>query len=144
MIDISGLQRNCLRSNDDRKVISMKEGKVRYIAHNPHRKHLSHFRVDGCLIREGRKCDEMIVDANDDVCYLIELKGTDLKSAIEQINASLDHFSIKFGNIKFKGRIVVTRNSPAIRDNKEKKLRDRLAKFRGDLIVKNNELEETI
>jgi hypothetical protein len=50
--------------------------------------------VDGCLITDGRKCDYLIQD-NGHWTILLELKGSDLEGAVEQIDQTLAHAAMR-------------------------------------------------
>ncbi len=144
MLDTSGLKQGCLRSGDNRRVIVLQEGAAKYIANNPGRSTVQHFKVDGCLITDGKRCDDMIVLPEDDSCYLIELKGNHLDHAIVQINTSLDTFTKTFRKARFFGRIVVSRGTTDIRSSSHRKLMERFRNLHGDLLVKSKVLEENI
>ena len=52
---------------------------------------LTKYRVDGCLINDERpKCDYLLLNCSKKKSYFIELKGSDLIKAVEQINSSID------------------------------------------------------
>ena len=46
--------------------------------------------VDGCLVTEGIRCDNL-VSRKDDHSVLVELKGSDVSHACEQLFASVEH-----------------------------------------------------
>lgn len=144
MLDTSVLKQGCLRSGDNRRVIVLQEKAAKYIANNPGRRSVQHFKVDGCLITGGKRCDDMIVLPEDDSCYLIELKGNHLDHALVQINTSLDTFTKTFRKARFFGRIVVSRSSADLRSSDFRKLEEKLKKLGGNLAVKSRVLEETI
>lgn len=122
----------------------LQEGTAKYIANNPGRRTVQHFKVDGCLISDGKRCDDMIVLPEDGSCYLIELKGNHLDHAFVQINTSLDPFTKTFRNARFFGRIVVSRSSADLRSTSHRKLMERFWNLHGDLVVKSKVLEENI
>lgn len=144
MLDTSRLNQKCKLLDEGRRVIVLQEGGVRYIANNPDRRTVQHFKVDGCLITYGKRCDDMIVVPDDDTCYLIELKGNHLDHALVQINTSLDHFTAVFRRARFFGRIVVSRGTADLRSSSHRKLMERFRNLQGDLLVKSKVLEENI
>ncbi len=44
--------------------------------------------VDGCQITNGVRCDKLLICEDNE--YFIELKGSDVKHAIEQLKASIN------------------------------------------------------
>ena len=51
---------------------------------NPSRKSVQKIRVDNCLIKEGKRCDFLLIDDNN-VEYFIELKGKQVEYACTQL-----------------------------------------------------------
>lgn len=75
------------------KTITLKDhsgGRSRYIGSNPKAKLIMQIEIDGCVISEQdkRKCDYLILDCIDNVSYFIELKGSNIGDAYEQIAAT--------------------------------------------------------
>ncbi len=61
---------------------------------------VSHYRIDGIVIKSGKKCDYLLLNEDRGVAYFIELKGQDLSWAAQQIeateialNAELENYS---------------------------------------------------
>ena len=68
-----------------------KGSKIKYIYHNKSSDFLSKYRVDGGLIADdGAKCDYLLLNCEKKQSYFIELKGSDISSAIDQIDRSID------------------------------------------------------
>ena len=78
--------RCCSIKND--RIIALKERRSTFHFLNPDRKNVKCIEVDGCAIVEGNKCEHLLIDSNN-VEYFIELKGRDLKHALEQLEASI-------------------------------------------------------
>lgn len=76
----------CIRVVND-PLISLKEKKSNFVLANPDRKEITEVKVDGCAIKEGCKCDFLLLDGTFE--YFIELKGSDVKHAVEQLKASI-------------------------------------------------------
>ncbi|MGE8370965.1 MAG: hypothetical protein ACN6PC_05895 [Pseudomonas putida] len=53
--------------------------------HNKQKLPLSRRQVDGCLITKGIKCDWMLVEEESKTEIYIELKGSDVEHAVDQI-----------------------------------------------------------
>lgn len=106
------------------------------------------YKVDSCLIKDNneRKCDYLfIVDKKQErAAYFVELKGTGLADAIDQILNSIDILYKSINEYKICARIVGKRVTPNIKSRRAR-LDERLRQFGGDLkIVSRAELQETI
>lgn len=106
------------------------------------------YRVDNGLITSKTlaKCDYAVWIEGENL-YLIELKGTDYRHALEQIENSLDMLIIKpnISTNSVNGRIVLSRGRiPNIRYSREPAIIKKLKKLNGSLISKTNLLEEKI
>ena len=138
--------------HDCSKEVSLREpGENRtYKLHNKSGKELVVYRIDGGLINDENvlKCDNGIYTENDWL-FLIELKGTDLNHALDQINNTID-ILLKRPNKKVKklnARIVLSKVSiPRISASKENKLKQLLHKSYGGGNYKKQSrlLEDTI
>lgn len=62
-----------------------KGGSQRHIAHNDDPSVVTHYKVDGVIIRNGNKCDFLLLNESKRTAYLIELKGSDLSWAAKQL-----------------------------------------------------------
>jgi hypothetical protein len=138
-------ENKCREFSDKRKIIIVEENKRKFVGRNNTHKLFSNFRVDGCLIKKGRKCDYLLLDCDENKAYFIELKGKDLLSAIEQIEHSIDVLIGRLGNCTINARIVLTRvNTPDLRSSKYIKLERKLKKLNGNILKKTRILEEDL
>lgn len=55
---------------------------------NPEQNYVTHYRVDGYVLTEGKRCDFLLINEDKKKAYLIELKGSDLTAAAEQLEAT--------------------------------------------------------
>lgn len=72
------------------------ENKCKYEAKNPNKKDVRQFKIDGEVFSTGNKqlrCDWLILNDTDRHAYYIELKGSDIPHAIEQIEATIQMIS---------------------------------------------------
>jgi hypothetical protein len=118
--------------------------KTRYIYENKDGDHLSKYSVDGGLIADnGAKCDFLLLNCDKQNSYFIELKGSDIIRAIEQINRSIDVLRSKLTDFSVFGRIILTRvNTIEIKDIRYFRLQKRLKQLQGDLLQRSRELRE--
>lgn len=138
--------------HDCGKVVPVREQKEKrtYRMYNPYEKELVVYQIDGGIItdNEVKKCDFGIYTETD-CLYLIELKGADLGTALEQINKTIE-LLIKSKRIvitKLNVRIVLSKaRIPDYLSTEEKRLKLLLKKSYGDgdYIKKCILLEDTI
>lgn len=139
------------RHDCSKEVVLRESGENRtYRLHNKSGKEIVVYKIDGGLINNDDvlKCDNGIY-VEDDLLFLIELKGRDLNHALDQINSTIDillkQSHVKIG--KLNARIVVSRVSvPRITASKENKLKQLLHKSYGggDYKKQSRLLEDTI
>jgi hypothetical protein len=57
---------------------------------NPEKRTVERIRVDGCLAPSGQTAADFLVSMPNIVDVIVELKGTDLRKAFEQVEATVD------------------------------------------------------
>jgi len=102
-------------------VKSSEKGKTHYLE-NKSGFPVYQFHIDGGVIqdKDSRKCDFIVeAEMNRLVAYLIELKGSHIPEAIEQIESTVSIFRDKLRGYDIKPRIVIKRvNTCYINDSK--------------------------
>ena len=78
---------NCVDLTTDSHV-KVAENGIGAVFLNPDRKAIRRIKVDGCAVTVGPRCD-WIVSSHEGVDVLVELKGTDVDHATEQIIRTL-------------------------------------------------------
>lgn len=125
-----------------------KGGNISYMGNNKCGLPLVAYRVDGGLISDEHvsKCDFALYTKSSRSLRLIELKGSDLDKACEQISSSMGILLSGETQVsKLYGRIVLTKVRPVDhKSTKVKKLKELLAKNGGNLLYKSREMVETI
>lgn len=115
--------RDCLISFDDRKNISISENRKKYLLHNDLSNYIAVFHVDGAMVQDNDKikCDNLLIDATGMKAIFVELKGTDLAHALQQINQTIDMMRDDISDCTKYARIVTSNrtNVPNIRANPE-------------------------
>ncbi|BAZ27769.1 hypothetical protein NIES4074_01970 [Cylindrospermum sp. NIES-4074] len=144
----------CTEYCDTRRRIVARDSKNKqeYRLNNSTEQEICKIRVDGCLIidKEGKKCDYLILSCQDKLAFFVELKGSDLKEAIRQIDSSLDKLLPTMPDFKCYARVVLNKNpTPDINSSIEIKLKKRLKQQNGDnsrelIKYKSKVLEESI
>lgn len=103
MIQIDINAHSPFRSGKYPEYVSSENGCV-HIGENKSHDNVRHFQIDGGVLPKGKepvRCDYLLLNDSNMRAYYIELKGSDIKKAIEQIEASvamikasLPHYSV--------------------------------------------------
>lgn len=138
---------NCFEFAEQKiKIVTCTDRKssTKYIYENDSLDTLSKYRVDGCIINdEDSKCDYLLLNCTKKISYFVELKGSDLIKAVEQINRSIDILHKDFIEYSVEARIVLTRvNTTDLKSTKLIKLESKLKKLNGKLIKQTRQLTE--
>lgn len=105
--------------------------------------HLSLYHVDGGLIKEELKCDYLLLNCEKASAFFIEIKGSDLEHAVEQITASINFLKKSLISKSINARIVPTRvNTTQLKSIKYRKLEKLISQLKGSLLVQSRVLEE--
>ena len=146
---------NCKAFNSDfefqhenRNIVSFKDKghSTEYRYKNQSSNNLAKYRVDGGLISDNdAKCDFLLLNCEQKQSYFIELKGSDISRAIEQIDRSIDKLKVDLPDFIFFARIVLSRvNTTNLKNTKLLKLEKKVKSLKGNLIKKTRLIEETI
>lgn len=137
---------NCPCSSDLYTIrVSVEENATKATFSNPAKKKFTKTQIDGCLVKNQTACDWLIVrDSKDGV--LVELKGSDVAHALDQIEASFKFLREAQRLTPNRGGLIVcTKRSqhPAF-NSKVQRVKDRLMKNYSaplHIIVGNKELD---
>lgn len=126
-------------------IIVCKEKGTQHRAINRDRNIVFKYHVDGEIVTGSNKkrCDYLVENEDKKTAYLIELKGTDLPSAIEQIESSLAQFRPLFTQESYTVnlRIVYKSNSHAVNSPAYRKF---IGKYGKAARIETNVIEENI
>lgn len=130
-------------------VCTDKKSKCQYRYINRSQDVLSVYKVDDCLIKESeiKKCDYLLLNCTKKYAIFIELKGSDIKVAIQQIMNTMERLKINFLNTEFQfhARIVLTKvRTPDVRDTALVTFKKQLKKYNGNLIYGSIKLIEKV
>jgi hypothetical protein len=132
---------------DSRKSIVLKDrgSPSTYKALNPNMLSVAQYQIDGKVITQGARCDKALhVEINKCVIF-VELKGSNLLKAVDQITQTIQKLKKDLPGQVVKGRIVTTRTpSPDLRSSTYMKLDRVLRSLGGQLLTKTREFTETI
>lgn len=143
----------CVVSCDDRLYVKCEEKKKKYTLVNTQKKTIVSYKMDGGIVymdvavpEQTARCDYLyVINGEKPTVVLTELKGVDVRKAMNQINSTLDLFDSFFRKCsKIYGRIVVSSSIPKIRATPEhvklqKKLKD---SYGGNLKIGELKMEE--
>lgn len=89
---------------------------TKYVGLNPEKKAFSLFRIDGYVIpnQNKLKCDYLLVRCIDNNSFFVELKGSDLVHAANQIISSIKELTGVLEGHVIHARIVLTK-TPSLR-----------------------------
>jgi hypothetical protein len=134
--------------HDSRSIVPCKDKghatEYRYI--NQSNNHLAKYRVDGGLISDNdAKCDFLLLNCERKQAYFIELKGSDIIHAIEQIDRSIDMLKPSLPEFAVFARVVISRvNTINLKNTKLLKLERKVKSMHGNLDKKTRLLVETV
>ncbi len=123
------------------KIVSQEKGR-RHIAKNVRGACVTHYRIDGVVIKQGNKCDYLLINEDTKDAYLIELKGRDLIGAAQQLEATEIALRTQLLPYSIKYRIVASKcRTQEIESSEFKKFKRRCGNA---LRYQTNQLEECI
>jgi hypothetical protein len=112
----------CRDFQDARPRIVCEEKRTKITFHNLTGETVAKIRIDGCVISDKtiKKCDYLILCSALKKAVLVELKGREVETAIEQLSATLDNETIKtpLAQYEKKAYAVVTGNPVSSRFQK--------------------------
>lgn len=135
-----------LLSDDRRTVAQFNENGMIYRGINNTNKKVLRYRIDGAMISGGvKKCDHALGLPEEQILYLIELKGSDLKKAAEQIYETISALRDKLDGMIVHGRAVCSRiPKPDLRSSQIIRLERALAQRQGSFFKQSKIIEEII
>lgn len=91
----------CTNICSDTKIVFQDgESKSKMCFSNPNRRMVKKIHVDNCLIKEGKRCDFLLIDHNE-VEHFVELKGKQVEYACSQIIESIKKISKDINALKY-------------------------------------------
>lgn len=91
-----------------------------HIGQNVHRHSVRQFKIDGGVVTgaDFQKCDFLLLNDDAQTSYYIELKGSDLAKAIDQIENTVSMISASIPQYRIFRRIVYRTGSHSIKTSK--------------------------
>lgn len=105
---LTGFESIC--SRDAAQIVSRDKGNPQYHKGiNSKRVYVSHYKIDGVVIKSGSRCDYLLMNEATRTAYLIELKGSDLIQAAKQLEATEKALNQQFSGYGLQYRIVANK-----------------------------------
>jgi hypothetical protein len=93
-----------------------------HYAHNRKNRFVTQYQIDGVVIKEGNKCDFLVMNEETLNAYLIELKGSDMCHAARQLDETAKKLSKQLAGYFLNFRIVTNKcKTQEIEDSKFRK-----------------------
>ena len=131
----------CITDTND-SVVKFEEKRSIIRFRNPQKRIYKRVQVDGCALSEGAKCDNMLCSCDEREEWYIELKGSDVPHAIEQIKATIQKLGEYSDNRH--SFIVCTRVMPQITTKIQKAKKEFHDHFHSSLLVKVTPLDVSL
>ena len=128
----------CVKDCADANIV-FEQNRRRVCFYNPNRQICKCVQVDGCAITEGIRCDNMLTSHDERCEYFVELKGTDVKHAIEQLRVSIQTLG-EFTDDR-SAYVVSTNVAPALTTTIQRAKRDFRTKLQSELIIKEKQAD---
>ena len=120
------------------------EKRCTHVGKNIDRNEVRQFKVDGEVLQAGdtdSRCDYLLLNDEKQSSYYIELKGSDLKKAIQQIEDTISMISPSIPTYTIFRRIIYRTGSHNVHDSEVTFWK---GKNKGPAIIKERMLEENI
>lgn len=128
------MKKECCNTNNN-KLVVFEEARSKLVIENKDEVEATKVTVDGCEITSGIRCDYMYLIKETEI--FIELKGQDIKHAINQLETTIKKLSSNIKTTKKKSFIICTRSplTSASIQNVRVKFRK---KYNSEFIVKSS------
>lgn len=99
-----------LCSKNAAQIVSKDRGNPQYHkANNITKAHVTHYKVDGIVMKAGSRCDYLLLNEDMKIAYFIELKGSDLVKAAEQLEATEQFLHQSLSGYQSQYRIIANK-----------------------------------
>ncbi len=108
----------------ERKNLSLKEQQTLYRLEFDRRRICSVFHIDGDIIKEGNKCDFLVLARQNESAsneewksVFVELKGTDVVHALKQLDTSMSDSRLNHNSVTERHARIVAKSFPSSKSN---------------------------
>ena len=133
---MKNVDKACICSTKDSQ-IKFEENKRKIIFLNPSNHRYKKVKVDGCAIKTGQKCDDLLISQDEHEEHFVELKGVDIMHAIDQLEQSI----LKIGEFDDNRHsyIICTNVAPEYTTTIQKKQKYFRQKYKSELLIKEKQ-----
>lgn len=128
----------CIRDTTDSQ-IKFEENKRKIIFQNPQRLPYKCVDVDGCTIRNGIRCDKLLLSADEHEERYVELKGTDVMHAIDQLEETIKRLG-EYDDDRH-AYVICTNVAPAIDSGRQAKIKYFKNRYHSELKIQGRQLD---
>jgi len=129
----------CTENKTDSKIL-LTENRMKMTFLNRERKVVKVVTIDNCVVTEGIRCDYLVINEKDNE-FFVELKGTDIRHACDQLTASIKQLSTNPKQKPKHSFVVCSRFSPAINTIVQNQKVLFKSRFNCKLIIKRQQCE---
>ena len=136
---MKNVDRMCVQSTTDTR-IKFEENKKKIVFRNPNHSLYKKVQVDGCAINDRAiRCDKLLVSDDEHEERYVELKGTDVTHAIDQLESTI----VRLGEFDDNRHayVISTNVAPACTTTIQKKVMLFKRKYNSDLVLREKSLE---
>ncbi len=128
----------CITPTTDSKIKLEEKGR-KIIFDNPNRLRYLKVQVDGCVFKAGTiKCDWLLLSADEQEERYVELKGTDVMHAIDQLAQTIDRLGEYDSNRHV--YVICTNVAPAYTTQVQKKQKLFKKTYNAELIIREKQM----
>ena len=127
----------CISQTTDSQ-IRFEENKRKIIFLNPQRLPYERVDVDGCTINDGVRCDKLLLSADEREERYVELKGTDVMHAIDQLEETIKRLGEYTDNRH--AYVISTNVAPAINTSRQAKIKYFKERYCAELKIQEKQL----
>ena len=131
----------CISQTTDSQ-IRFEENKRKIIFLNPQRLPYERVDVDGCTIKEGVRCDKLRLSADEREERYVELKGTDVMHAIDQLEETIKRLGEYTDNRH--AYVISTNVAPAINTKRQAKIKYFKERYGAELKIQEKQLKVSL
>lgn len=126
----------CVQITRDRN-IRFEENRRKIVFANPDQQVYKKVQVDGCAITQGERCDNLLTSDDEREERFVELKGTDVMHAIDQLERTIRE--IGEYNDDRHAYVICTNVAPAFNTQIQKKKKFFKERYKSELVVKEKQ-----
>ena len=133
---MKNVDKACICSTKDSQ-IKFEENKRKIIFLNPSNHRYKKVKVDGCAIKTGQKCDDLLISQDEHEEHFVELKGVDIMHTIDQLEQTI----LKIGEFDDNRHsyIICVNVAPAYTTTIQKKQKYFRQKYKSELLIKEKQ-----